>query len=173
MANQSKPTLVDRLRLPSADAVVRHTLLSPVVTGPLLLWVTKNPEILDRMPWFPTLHLKLPFRLPFGVRNSLTLKADPPLKTLRVLFVVGLVLWANRLLNRLALNHWHWQKPGRPYEWQTPGKETVVITGGCSGFGAEMVKMFLDRTKAEVVVLDRQELPAELNSKHLPTFVGR
>jgi hypothetical protein len=149
---------------PSADTVVDHTLLAPWVTGSLLAYIHRNPGVSDRVPWFPPWTLRLPFRLPF-VGDTVTLRAHPPVKTLRVLFAAGLVLWTNRLLNKWALNHWHLGKPGVPWRFDTPGHETIVITGGCSGFGREMAQMFAAHTQADVVVLDIQDLPAELKDR--------
>lgn len=152
--------------LPSAHTVVQNTMLSPFVTGPLLLYVLRNPSILAKVPWFrEQLTLTLPFRLPFNLRNSVTLRATPPLKTLKVLFGLGLVLYLNRFLSRLALNYWHLQKQGVAWDFDTEGKETIVVTGGCSGFGREMVKMFAAQTKARIVVLDIQELPADMKDR--------
>ncbi|KAI1609274.1 short chain dehydrogenase/reductase [Exophiala viscosa] len=158
MASQSK------LHIPSANTIVQNTLLSPFLTGPLLLYVQRNPSILDKIPWFPNLTLTLPFRLPFNIRNSITLRADPPLKTLKVLFGIGLALYVNRWLNRLALNYWHLTKQGEPWDFDGEGKEVIVITGGCSGFGKEMVKMLAAKTRAKIVVLDIQDLPEDMKS---------
>ncbi|KAL6246145.1 hypothetical protein RBB50_007298 [Rhinocladiella similis] len=143
---------------------LKQSLLSPFITGPLLLYVTTlNPGILSKIPWPPrTTTLPLPFRIPFTKTNAITLRADPPLKTLKVLFSIGVIIHLNRFLNRLALNYWHLKKQGSPWSFDTEGAETIVITGGCSGFGKEMVKMFSSQTKSNIVVLDIQELPDEL-----------
>jgi len=148
--------------LPSARTIVDYTLLSPIVTGALLLYTRRNPSVLQTLPWFPDLTLTLPFQLPLNLRNSITIHATPPLKTLKRLFILGLVLYVNRFLNRLALNYWHLKKQGVPWDFQSDGKETILVTGGCSGFGREMVKLFANRTKANIVVLDIQELPADM-----------
>ena len=156
-------------KLPSAQTVVDNTLLSPFITGPLLLYTRLNPSILEKIPWFPDMTLTLPFQLPFNINNSVTIRSTPPSKTLKVLFSLGLILYANHFLNRLALNYWHLQKQGVPWDFQSEGRETILITGGCSGFGKEMAKMFAAQTKANIVVLDIQDLPADLkNSKCSP-----
>jgi len=156
-------------KFPSAQTVVDNTLLSPFITGPLLLYTRRNPSVLEKIPWFPDLTLTLPFHLPFNLSNSVTIRPSPPAKTLKVLFSLGLILYANRFLNRLALNYWHLHKQGVPWDFQTEGRETILITGGCSGFGKEMVKKFAAQTKANIVVLDIQDLPAEMkNSKYSP-----
>ncbi|KAG9783479.1 hypothetical protein ABEF93_004677 [Exophiala dermatitidis] len=160
MASQSK------IQFPSTKKIALNTLLSPFITGPLLLYIQRNPHILDKVPWFPDLTLALPFRLPFNLRNSITLHADPPLRALKKLFWIGLALHVNRLLNRLALNYWHLTRQGEPWDFATEGKEVIVITGGCSGFGREMVKMFAAKTRARIVVLDIQDLPADM--KNIP-----
>ncbi|KIX07166.1 uncharacterized protein Z518_01819 [Rhinocladiella mackenziei CBS 650.93] len=148
--------------LPSTRTIIDNTLLSPFITGALLFYIKRNPSALDKLPWFPDLTLTLPFRLPLNIRNSVTLHASPPLKTLKFLFGLGLVLYVNRFLNRLALNYWHLQKQGVPWDFQAEGKETILITGGCSGFGREMVQMFAEQTRANILVLDIQDLPADM-----------
>lgn len=150
---------------------LKQSLLSPFITGPLLLYVTTlNPGILSKIPWPPrTTTLPLPFRIPFTKTNAITLRADPPLKTLKVLFSIGVIIHLNRFLNRLALNYWHLKKQGSPWSFDTEGAETIVITGGCSGFGKEMVKMFSSQTKSNIVVLDIQELPDELERREFHT----
>ncbi|KIW10923.1 hypothetical protein PV08_10222 [Exophiala spinifera] len=150
---------------PLSLTAVKQSLLSPLITGPLLLYASLNPTVLSKIPWPPARStLPLPFRIPFTTTNSITLRADPPLRALRVLFGIGVVIHLNRFLNRLALNYWHVKKQGVPWSFDTEGEgaETIVITGGCSGFGREMVKMFAAQTKANIVVLDIQELPDDL-----------
>ena len=73
-----------------------------------------------------------------------------------------MLLYANTFFNRLALNYGHLRKQGVPWDFQGDGKETILVSGGCSGFGLEMVKLFAERTKARLVVLDIQELPDDL-----------
>ncbi|KAH0845493.1 hypothetical protein AYO21_09591 [Fonsecaea monophora] len=141
-----------------------ETLLNPLLTGPLLFYLQRNPTVLENLPWPPpTMSVTLlPFQLPWGIPNSVQLRATPPLRSLKFLFVLGLVVHANRFLSRLALNYWHIRKQGEAWDFQAPGKETILITGGCSGFGREMVKMFAAQTQANIVVLDVQDLPDEL-----------
>lgn len=146
----------------------KELLITPYITGPLLLYLTRiNPSALEKIPWFPNLTLTLPFSLPFDLRNSVTLRPTPLLRTLKVLFTVGVIVHLNRLLNRRALNYGHLKKQGLPWDFQTEGKETVLITGGCSGFGKEMVKLFSQQTKSKILVLDVQDLPADLKSSKL------
>lgn len=80
---------------------------------------------------------------------------------LKVLFALGVVKRANQALNKLAMNAWYLpgMKPMARWRWDGTS-EVVVITGGCSGFGYEMVKGFAG--KARIVVIDVSDLPAEL-----------
>lgn len=154
--------------LPSFQTIFTNTLLNPLLTGPLLLYVQRNPSVLQSLPWPPAKYYSLPFEMPYPFPSTIRVGATPPLKTLKFLFTWGLILFVNRFLSRLALNYWHLQKQGAPWDFQGEGKEVVVVTGGCSGFGKEMVKMFSERTKAKIVVLDVQELPDDLrNSKKM------
>lgn len=142
----------------------KQILLSPFFSGPLLLYLTKiNPAAVSKIPWPPEhSSITLPFSLPFGIPNRIPLRADPPVKALKILFGLGLVFYLNRFFNRLALNYGHLKKQGVPWDFQTEGKETILITGGCSGFGKEMVKQFSAQTKATILVLDVQALPEDL-----------
>ncbi|KIW43279.1 uncharacterized protein PV06_04398 [Exophiala oligosperma] len=166
MSSQKSSSPSSSLSL-ATTSTIKQSLLSPYITGPLLLYATLYPSVLSKVPWFPAeKKLPLPFRIPFTTRDSVTLRADPPLKVLKVLFGIGVVIHLNRFLNRLALNYWHVRKQGVPWSFDVEGAETIVVTGGCSGFGKEMVQMFADQTKANIVVLDIQELPDDL--KMLP-----
>jgi len=83
-------------------------------------------------------------------------------KSLKYLLAIGVVRRLNKSLNKLALNHWNFfGKPGTPFNWSAVNKsELVVVTGGCSGFGYEMVKGFSKH--ARVVILDISPVPEEL-----------
>ncbi|OAP58631.1 hypothetical protein AYL99_07721 [Fonsecaea erecta] len=149
----------------SPKTLLTETLLNPLLTGPLLVYALRNPSILHNLPWPPATIATLrvfPFQLPLGIPNSIRLKVTPPLTTLKWLVALGLVAHVNRFLSRLALNYWHVRKQGEPWAFGDEGAETILITGGCSGFGREMVKMFAARTRANIVVLDVQDLPDDL-----------
>lgn len=64
----------------------------------------------------------------------------------------GLVLSANALLNKWANNNWTRSLPG---EWTRWGREIVVVTGGSSGIGENIVRGLLRRNpKTVIVVID-------------------
>jgi len=143
----------------------KEILLSPYVSGPLLLYLTKiNPAAAEKIPWFKDLTLTLPFSFPFNLSNDVTLRATPLLKTVKYIFAIGVIIHLNRFFNRLALNYGHLKKQGVPWDFQTEGMETILITGGCSGFGKEMVKLFSQHTRSKILVLDIQDLPADLQN---------
>ncbi|EXJ59914.1 hypothetical protein A1O7_04061 [Cladophialophora yegresii CBS 114405] len=149
---------------PSLASITTGVLFNPLLTGPLLLYVLRNPSVLEKLPWPPTRYYNLPFDLPWPFPRSIRVGATPPLRTLKFLFTWGLILYVNRFLNRLALNYGHLKKQGEPWDFGAEGKETVLITGGCSGFGREMAKMFAEQTKANILVLDVQPLPDDLKN---------
>lgn len=135
----------------------------PLVTGPLLYALTK---------WPPHLREKLlqPFRNNLLSRDAANRIAKVVL-VLKYLFAIGVARRLNQTLNRLALNYWHLRRVGAPWEFGPSRREVVVITGGCSGFGYEMVKRFA--SKAKVIVLDISPIPPELarrkSNGHLAT----
>ena len=139
--------------------VLRYTASEPVFTGALLYLLTKAPaHIRDRV-------LK-PFRSNL-LANNADARLNTLIRTLKYLLAIGIVTRVNRALNRLALNYWYLRRPGAPWRFGDPQKsELVVITGGCSGFGYEMVKGFSG--KARVIVLDILPMPEELaHREHL------
>lgn len=85
-------------------------------------------------------------------------------RSLQLCLTIGLARKLNKALNRLAQNNWRLTRPGVQWDFG-PGRKTelVVITGGCSGFGYEMVKGFAK--VARVVVLDISPIPAELEKR--------
>lgn len=91
-----------------------------------------------------------------------------------LLFSTSLIILAsttifllNRLLNNLALNHWHFTAQGSTFDFSS-NKELAIVTGGSSGFG-KLIALGL-APHAKVVVLDIADLPAELLSSPNITF---
>jgi all-trans-retinol dehydrogenase (NAD+) len=133
--------------------VLKYTASEPVVAGSLLFALTRAPiEYRQRL-------LKL--------LNDSGLSAghiERLVKTLKYLLIIGVARRVNQALNRLALNNWSLTKLGAPFEFDGSRKtELVVVTGGCSGFGYEMVKGF--SKYARVVILDISPVPAELENR--------
>lgn len=133
----------------------------PLVTGSLLYILTLGPvHIRER--------LLRPFR-----NNVLATNGASRLATivaaLKAFFILGVISRINKALNRLALNGWALKRKGVPFEFGPEKKELVVITGGSSGFGYEMVKAF--SKIARVVSLDVNPLPAELEKCEFELFV--
>lgn len=134
-------------------ALLRYIASEPLLTGPLLYILTRGPpHVRER--------LLAPFR-----SNLLSKDAGNRLRTatavFQVLFAIGVVKRINQALTRLALNQWSLPGMKSMAKWRWDGQtEVVVITGGCSGFGYEMVKGFAG--KAKIVVLDVSDIPKEL-----------
>jgi len=81
--------------------------------------------------------------------------------TALIILALTTILLLNRLLNNLALNHWHLTSQGSPYAFSN-NKELAIVTGGSSGFG-KLIALGL-APHAKVIVLDITDLPTELLS---------
>lgn len=66
------------------------------------------------------------------------------------LIAVKILGWTNRALTNYSLNNW-----ARSCPWDNE-KELVLVTGGCSGIGKQIVHCLMKRG-IRVVVLDIQE----------------
>jgi all-trans-retinol dehydrogenase (NAD+) len=135
--------------------ILRAVANEPLVTGPLLYMLTRGPtHIRER--------LLRPFR-----RNLLAKNGESRLSTtiavLKVYFMIGVIHRINKALNRLALNGWALRRQGEPFVFGPSKQELVVITGGSSGFGYEMVKAF--SKVARVIAFDVSDLPPDLESR--------
>lgn len=127
----------------------------PLLTGALLYLLTRAPtDIRERF-------LK-PLR-PYLLAKNADNRILGAIKVLKVLLVLGIHRLISQLLTRLALNYWYLRRPGAPWRFGDAAKsELVVITGGCSGFGYEMVRGFYEQ--ARIIVLDISDMPPELAS---------
>ncbi len=120
------------LTLEALFAPIRLTLLQPLLIGPLLLALNRYPTFAAQ--WLPPDVFK-------------TLRSDRVLASLSVLFSISLLRKLNSTLSRQVLNNFTTDKT---WDW---AKEIVVITGGSSGIGAEVVKMLTEKN-IKVIILD-------------------
>lgn len=143
-------------------ALTKYLASEPLITGPLLYILTRGPvHLRQRLLDLPPVKALL--------ARSGSERLATAIKVLKALFVIGAIDRVNRALTSLALNGWKLPGTEGRARWVWDGKtEIVVITGGCSGFGYEMVKGFAG--KAKVIVLDVQDLPAELEKCEFGTF---
>lgn len=144
-----------------APTVVANAALSPTLTGLVLLLLIRGPrDVRARLV------------------RALGADAEPRrlervVGLLKVLFAVGVVRVANAVLNQWALRQWRWRRVERDGvgSWDFDGKkgvgEVVVVTGGCSGIGKEVVKGLAERggVGVKVVVVDVAELPGEFEGR--------
>lgn len=132
---------------------ITATLHEPLVTGSLLYILTLGPgHVRDR--------LLQPFRGNLLAKNGAS-RIATLIAILKAYFVLGIASRINKALNRLALNGWALKRQGSAFAFGPEKKELIVITGGSSGFGYEMVKAF--SSAARVIAFDVNPLPAELN----------
>jgi all-trans-retinol dehydrogenase (NAD+) len=135
--------------------VAKKSTTEPLLTGVLLYLLTKGPvHIRER--------LLQPFQSNFLSKNG-PAKIATLITILKILTGFGVLKAANRLLNSLAWNKWALKRRGAAFQFGPGKEELVVITGGSSGFGYEMVKTFSQI--ARVVVLDVQAFPDELSKR--------
>ena len=135
--------------------IVKRSATEPLLTGALLYLLTKGPA-----------HIRERILRPF--QSNLLSKNGPARLTffvaiLKLLTSLNVLKQANKLLNSLAWNKWALKRPGAAFQFGPGKEELVVITGGSSGFGYEMVKAFSQI--ARVVVLDVQAFPEELSQR--------
>ncbi|KAF1924639.1 NAD(P)-binding protein [Didymella exigua CBS 183.55] len=132
----------------------------PVLAGSLLYLLTRGPpHIRARLlaPFQSTLPVFT--NTPKGVARLVTL-----ITILKILTTAGVLRRVNQALNRLAWNNWSLSRNGADWQFGPSKEELVLITGGSSGFGYEMVKSFSKH--ARVVAIDISPFPAELHALH-------
>jgi all-trans-retinol dehydrogenase (NAD+) len=128
----------------------------PLFTGALLYLLTRGPPRIKE-------RLLEPFHNNVLARNG-SARLASFITILKIIVGMGVVRRANGALNSLAWNKWRlFGRHGKPFSFGPGKEELVVITGGSSGFGYEMVKSF--SIHARVVVLDISAFPAELSSR--------
>lgn len=140
---------------------IKNAVNEPFFTGALLYILTRGPVHVREQ-------LLQPFRTNLLSNNGITRLASF-ITILKVLTGLGVLRRANQALNRLAWNNWSFGRPGAPFKFGPGKEELVIITGGSSGFGYEMVKGFAK--VARIVVLDISAFPPELASCKRPQHI--
>ncbi|UNI19378.1 hypothetical protein JDV02_005563 [Purpureocillium takamizusanense] len=131
---------------------LRRALLSPVLSGSLLLALLAAPEELR--------HAALK-RLSLPTNYDLTVAKT----VLQVLLGLGIARTVNLALSAMAANSW---RVTAASGWDWP-KEIAVVTGGCSGIGHGIVERLV-RRQVKVAILDIQELPKTLQGHPLVRY---
>jgi hypothetical protein len=121
----------------------------PLLTGALLYLLTRGPE-----------NLRVRLLAPFQNNKNGAAKLAALINVLKILTGIGVLKRVNQALSSLAWNNWKLGRPGAPFKFGPSKEELVIITGGSSGFGYEMVKGF--SKMARIVVMDIQDFPPEL-----------
>lgn len=133
--------------------LARNIALDPIATGIVLFGLTKAPA-----------HLRNQILAPLE-RGGFPIDRLYSLVTpLKYLLALGVVRRLQQALHRLAENYYHITPQGEPWRFGDDKlSELVLITGGCSGFGALMTKGFVGH--ARVVIFDIKELPDDLRRR--------
>ncbi|KAI1309564.1 NAD(P)-binding protein [Xylaria venustula] len=128
---------------------LRDFFLSPLLSGPLLLAITRAP-VRDVVS---NLASKLP-GLQGHIQNSGLATATT---VLRILFALSVLRRLNRTLNVMAANSWR-LTASKGWDWPN---EIAVVTGGSSGIGKLVVEKLV-AIGVQVAVLDIQDLPKSM-----------
>jgi all-trans-retinol dehydrogenase (NAD+) len=137
----------------AVSSLLKHTINEPIFTGALLYVLTRGPLSMRERLLHPFQHNLL--------ANNGAARLASLILVLKVLTGTGVVKRINEALNTLAWNKWHlFGTPGTEFKFGPQKEELVIITGGSSGFGYEMVKGF--SSHARVVALDISSFPPEL-----------
>lgn len=141
------------LHSPLLDVVpfVGRLVLSPILTGPLLLAATYAPAETKNV--LATMASKIPDAIASSTPSDLSTTKT----VLRVLVALGIVRLINKFLNTMASNSWRMTK-SKGWDWPN---EIAVVTGGSSGIGAATVERLL-AMGMRVAVLDVQDIPKTL-----------
>lgn len=145
-------------RVPDVLHGVSGAVLSPWLSGPLLLAVTRAPDT------FRDSVMALASRVP-SLRVSACSDLSIAATILRILFALSLVRQANLVLNDMARNSWRLRSP-KGWDWPN---EIAVVTGGSSGIGKAIVQKLV-ALHVRVVVLDIQDLPKDLQDNPRVSF---
>lgn len=137
-------------------------LSSPVVAGPLLYILTRDPSDNTRIRLVEALQ-----KLPGGIT------VDTITKALKYLLTFNVLTTVNRYLNVISQNNWTLRANKADWNWD---QEVAVVTGGAAGIGEQTVIRLLQKNM-KVVVLDISPLGPALKdctcfppqSKHVKT----
>lgn len=131
-------------------SIASYAAFEPIATGLLLYLLTKAPA-----------HYRERWLAPLRHRGLPTDRLYSLVTPLKYLLTFGVLRKLHKALNRFADNYYHLKQQGEPWKFGDDKlSELILITGGCSGFGALMTKGFVG--KARVVILDVQDLPEDL-----------
>ena len=148
---------------PAIDALATlgRTILSPFVSGPILLSATCYPNTVRHVLDSVAKHL------PEQIAAPLTsIPCTTAITVLRTVVALGVLSIVNRALNTMASNSWR-LRAGKGWDWPN---EIAVVTGGSSGIGKCIVER-LAALGVRVAVLDIQGLPKELQGNaHIRCF---
>jgi all-trans-retinol dehydrogenase (NAD+) len=130
-------------------ALIKYTLINPVITGPLLFILTIAPKEIQQ-PILQSLHTFVSHTV---LGRTVTV--------LKWLFTIGIISFLNNFLSELAQNNFRWKSEKHRYDWP---KEIAVVTGAGSGFG-RLIAEGLTSHGIRVMALDLQDsLPEDMQS---------
>jgi hypothetical protein len=127
-------------------SLINHTLFNPFLSGAALYALTRSPPEIKQHALSAL--AAIPLDIPHGTAVTV----------LKALFGLGVVSYANGLLNRWAFNHWSLSNGAKPWKWD---EELCVMTGGSGGLGVIVIGHLIKKG-IRVAVLDISPPPKEL-----------
>lgn len=148
--NRNCPKMPKPLQLVGGSVrTVQNLALQPIVPASILAFIAYGPQ-----------HLVQKFLNHPALRRIL---GNRDIKSpLRILLALGVARLLNKWMSKRAVNNWS-LSPGSGWQWQS---EIAVVTGGCAGIGRGIVLGLVEKG-VEVVILDVQDLPADMEKSGL------
>ena len=144
---------------------LKDLVLSPLLTGPLLLAITFAPDTVRDGVRAVTAGAAGKGQKESFDQASSSIDFTTITFILQILLALGIIRQLNETLSIMARNSWRLQ-PAKGWEWS---KEIAIVTGGSSGIGKDITLKFA-ALGIRTAVLDIQELHDDMKNNDLIAF---